>query len=743
MAPACSQTGHNTNLPTKMKIKKGQLILLLVAVLQSAAIFSATAQITKIHNGILVRTGHQQIGLLAAKDAVFCLSLNDSIAPSAIKSVFIDESNKAITPYTVISAAPSYGIKTLYGKLMINTDTKVWSLYDAAGRVIIRNGVYSSTGTSIQITYTAEGLFYGSGNRSSKELEKNQSASSAGNGVADIPYFWNSAGYSAFGVSTNDNNPASWIKVKDKTVLTWKFSGKAANLYLWPAKTMYDGARGYIKLTGRPNLPPRWAFGYLQSQWGWEDSTYIANVLTKFRTHKLPVDAFIFDFEWYTTTPDYSVKKEGKEGYSDFTFNPKLFPHPAKQIAEMKSQGLKFIGIRKPRLGNAAALDTARKNGWLMNPNTDSRDLNFSNAALRKWFEEKTRPMLNAGVDAWWDDEGESYYTCYYWWNTAQRDLLSSARPNYRHFTLNRSFSPGNQRFGYSTWSGDIPSTWPSLAGVPKDLLNFSLAGMYYGSCDIGGFQGTPTKEMLVRWFQAGVFLPIMRSHSNIGTTARFPFLWGNDGEAAMRKALNLRYQLLPYIYSLGHQAYNTGAPIMRPLVMEFPADTTVANMTDEWLVGKGLLAAPILNAGGKRNIYLPDDIWYNYYTGDAIRGPKTIFVDKALDEIPVYIRAGTILPVGPVIQYSEQPSATPLQIHIYPGKNGSFNMVEDDGVSYNYTKGNTRITTYYWNDRTKTLTWKVTGHYSGKNVYKTIKAVLGKEEKNAIIANKGSLSFK
>jgi alpha-glucosidase len=731
-----------------MKIKKGQLILLLIVILQSAASFVATAQIVKTPHGILVKAGGQQVGISVANDAAFCLSLNDSIAPSLIKSVFIDESNEPTAPFTIITAAPLYGIKTAYGKLMINADTKVWSLYDADGQELISDGAYSLTDSSITITHTATGLLYGSGNRSSKQLEKNQSASAVGNGVAGIPYFWNNTGYSSFAVSVSDNKPATWDREKDKATLTWKFVGNAANLYLWPAKTMYVAASGYVKLTGRPKLPPRWAFGYLQSQWGWQDSAYIANVENKFRTHKLPVDAFIFDFEWYTVTPDYAVKNEGKEGFSDFSFNPKLFPHPAKQIAAMKSDGLKFIGIRKPRLGNNLFLDTMRQNGWLSGGKTgrdqfSSRDLNFSNAGLRKWFEEKTRPLLNAGVDAWWDDEGESYYTCYYWWNYAQRDLLASARPNYRHFTINRAFSPGNQRFGYCTWSGDIPSTWPSLADVPKDLLNFSLAGMYYGACDIGGFQGTPTKEMLVRWFQAGVFFPIMRSHSNIGTTARFPFLWGDDGEAAMRKALDLRYELLPYMYSLGHEAYTTGAPIMRPLVMEFPADTTVANMNDEWLVGKGLLAAPVLNEGGKRSIYLPADKWYDYHTGGVIIGPKTIAVDKAMDEIPVYVRAGTILPVGPVIQYSEQRSATPLEICIYPGKNGSLKMVEDDGTSYNYTKGNTRTTAYYWNDRTKTLTWKVSGPYTGKNVYRIIKVVLGKKEKLATVGQKGSVVFK
>ncbi|BAU52940.1 glycoside hydrolase family 31 protein [Mucilaginibacter gotjawali] len=726
-----------------MKNKKVQLILMLIAIIQAATVFFANAQITKIPHGILVKAGGKQIGLTTANDAAFCLSLNDSIALSAIKSVFIDNSNKAAAQFTVISAAPSYGIKTPYGKLMINTGTGTWSLYDAAGRVLIPDGAYSTNGNTVQITYSTKGMLYGSGNRTSKELEKNESASTVWNGAADIPYFWNSLGYSAFGVSANDDKPTTWNRAKGKTDLTWKFTGKEANLYLWPAKTIYDGASGYVKLTGRPKLPPRWAFGYLQSQWGWADSTYVANVATKFRTHTLPVDAFIFDFEWYTTTPDYSLGRDGKVGFTDFTFNPKVFPSPARQIADLKSQGIKFIGIRKPRLGSTTLLDTARKNGWLISPKTDNRDLNYSNSGLRKWYDEKNRPLIKAGVDAWWDDEGESYYTCYYWWNTAQYDLLASARPNYRHFTLNRAFSPGTQRLGYCTWSGDIPSTWPSLAEVPMDLLNFSLAGMYYGSCDIGGFQGTPTKEMLVRWFQAGVFLPIMRSHSNIGTTARFPYLWGTDGEAAMRKALDLRYQLLPYIYSLGHEAYTTGAPIMRPLVMEFPADTTVANMRDEWLVGKGLLAAPVLNEGGKRTIYLPNDTWFNYYTGEVIRGPKTISVDKALDEIPVYVRAGTILPIGPVVQYSEQTSATPLEIHIYPGKNGTFKMVEDDGVSYNYTKGNTRTTTYSWNDATKTLSWKVSGAYAGKNVYKSIKAVLGKAEKTALVGNTGSLVFK
>ncbi len=713
-------------------------MLLLLFAIQAATFITTNAQVTKTSSGIIVNAGGHRVGLFTTNNAAFCLSLH-AATPLLIKSTFI-EIQRTSSPYTVISAPPLYGIKTAFGQITINATTGTWSLYDAKGQPLIQDGTYRFTDTSVEINHTTQGVLYGSGNISSKDLKKNQSASAVGNGVAGIPYLWNNTGYSAFGVSNNDNTPATWTNTHQQ--LTWKFPSKAANLYLWPASTIYEGANGYVKLTGKPKLPPRWAFGYLQSQWGWEDSTYISNVLTKFRTHHLPVDAFIFDFEWYTTTPDYSVGKAGKEGYNDFSFNPKLFPRPAKQIADMKAQGVKFIGIRKPRLGNDKRLDTARQNGWLNNPDTDSRDLNFSNANLRKWFEARTKPMLQTGVDAWWDDEGESYYTCYYWWNTAQYHLLSAVRPNYRHFTINRAFSPGNQRFGYCTWDGDIQSSWSSLADVPKDLLNFSLAGMYYGACDIGGFHGTPEKETLVRWFQAGVFFPIMRSHSDLGTTARFPFLWGNDGEAAMRKALELRYQLLPYIYSLGHEAYSTGAPVMRPLVMEFPTDTTVANMTDEWLLGKGLLAAPLLNPGGKRNVYLPAGTWYDYFNGDVIAGPKTIAVDKQLDEIPVYVRAGTILPISPVVQYSEQTTTAPLEMHIYPGKNGQFKMVEDDGTSYNYIKGAIRTTMFSWDDTTKTFSWEVSGAYAGKNVYKTMKVVVGKEEQRAAIGKAGKLTF-
>jgi alpha-glucosidase len=718
------------------------LIFRIALLLLSVPFVNTMAQFTALQYGIKINVGGQWVELAVAKKDAFRFSASSKESKVPIPSIFLDQEDTVSSPFTVVSKSPLYGIKTSYGKLMVNVKTKIWSLYDAGGNALISNGTFHSTDSAQILSSRMAGkeLFYGSGNLSTKSLIKTYSKSATGNGTADLPYFWSTKGYGMLGVTGNDDIPAQWSS--SEGMVKWTFSGSTSDLYLWPARTFYDNANILVQLTGRPKLPPRWAFGYLQSQWGWLDRAYIEDALKKFRIHKLPVDAFIFDFEWYTVIPDYTLKKDGQEDFSDFTFNPKLFPEPAKQIADYHREGIKVIGIRKPRLGNSASLTFARKKGWLAKPETDSRDLNFRIDSLRHWYALQNIPLLDIGIDAWWDDEGESYYSCYYWWNKAQIELRSKVRPNDRHFSINRSFSLGNQRLGYCTWNGDIYSTWQYLQETPADLLNFSLSGMCYGSCDIGGFHGTPAKEVLVRWFEAGVFFPIMRAHSDIMTTPHFPWLWDADGEDAIRKALNLRYRLFPFIYSLGHEAYRNGAPIMRPLMMEFPNDTAVANLTNEWLLGKGLLAAPLLNEGGQRNVYLPEDLWYEFETGKAIKGPVRFAITKKLDEIPVYVRAGTILPFGPVVQYTDQDTVAQLEIRIYPGHDGTFTMTEDDNKSYDYTSGKVRTTTYTWKDASRKLSWKVNGNFSNAHVFRSVKAVLPDKVLTADIGKEGSLIF-
>ena len=693
-----------------------------------------------VPGGIVVNVDSHKVLITVSGDNAFRLGLREqSGSNEAIASIFLDSDSTNQAEYKVLSEGNSYGIKTSYGRLQIALDNKVWSLWRTDKDCLISEGVITFSDTLQQFGFADEGRFFGAGNYSSKDLTKECSSSKMGNGKTDIPYLWNDEGYSLFGVTENDDKPATWAS-NGKGDLQWNFKGKSADLYMWPAKDIYKATSGLMNLTGRAKLPPKWAFGFLQSRWGWQDRRYVENTVRNFREKKLPVDAFIYDFEWYTPLPDYAVGEGGVANYSDFSFNPKLFPEPEEQIKDYHQKGIKFIGIRKPRLGDSTRLIRAHKKNWITNSDYNNRDMDFRNPDLRDWYIEQSTPLLKSGIDAWWNDEGEAYYSCYYWWNKAEYDMLAKVRPGARHFSINRSFSPGNQRLGYCTWNGDIQSGWVNLQETPADLLNWSLSGMFYGSCDIGGFGSKdPDKEIVVRWFQAGVFFPIMRAHSNIFVTPHFPWLWD---EAAIRKALNLRYQLLPFIYSLGLDAYYTGQPIMRPLVMEFPNDEHVVNMTNQWLLGNGLMAAPLLNAGGKRQVYLPDAIWYNFFTGEQIAGGQTLDVEAAWDEIPVFVRAGTILPLGPVVQNTEERPDSSLEIRVYPGSDGSFTLMEDDGKSYDYIDGKICKTVFNWDDKSKVLSWSITDTYAGDDVYKQINVVVGKEEQAANLKRDGKLAF-
>jgi alpha-glucosidase len=303
------------------------------------------------------------------------------------------------------------------------------------------------------------------------------------------------------------------------------------------------------------------------------------------------------------------------------------------------------------------------------------------------------------------------------------------------------------QRFGAAMWTGDIDGNWPTLARTPGELLSLGLSGMPYTTCDIGGFGGKAPAELVVRWMEAGVFFPLMRSHSTRGDMPHFPWLYGKEAEDAIRQALDLRYRLLPYYYSLAHETAETGLPIMRPLVMEYPHDPTVAAITDEWLMGDGLLAAPVLAAGGKRTVHLPKDTWYRLGSSERIVGPTDIPVNAKLDEIPVYVRAGTILPLGPVLQYTGQPTQEPLEMQVYPGNDGSFILVEDDGTTTGYKMGAERQTLFGWDDAKQQLSWRVANGYSGDNVFKSMKVVLfsaaGQKSKTVELGQDGVIDFK
>jgi alpha-glucosidase len=250
---------------------------------------------------------------------------------------------------------------------------------------------------------------------------------------------------------------------------------------------------------------------------------------------------------------------------------------------------------------------------------------------------------------------------------------------------------------------------------------------------------------MLSRWMEAGVFFPIMRAHSDKKFTAHFPWLYGPDAQTAMTKAIDLRYRLIPYYYSLAWQTHETGVPMMRPLLMEFPDDAKLADLSDQWLMGSGLMAAPVMQEGAtSRSIYLPKDKWFPFEGTAAVDGGQTLNVNAKLDEIPVYVRAGTILPLGPVVQNTAAMPGGPLDMQIYPGKDATFTLVEDDGESVQYLKGSFRKTTFTWNDSTRELSWTREGDYAGPHAFAQMSVTLfdpaGKKNIAAALDAKGSV---
>jgi len=724
----------------------------LASFLLSVAAATAQENVQTNENGIVATIGPARVEIAPAAAGTFRLSVGYDGAAPAQSSFLAPVDRSSRVGWHAARDGAFVGVRTEAGRLLVNPHTGEWTLENAKGEPVIPKGnigtletVTNAPGSRVTIALGAAAKkftgVYGCGNEHAT-LAQTESRTHVDNGIASVPYYWSPGGYCVLAIGADDNRPATWRAAANTGAITWSVPGKSGDLYLAPAETLREATMHYADWAGHPPVPPRWAFGYLQSRWGWKNRAYIEDTLKQFIDKKIPVDAFIYDFEWYTTMPDYEVPAPGLANFSDFNWNTNLFPEPAQQIADYKSNGVHCVVIRKPRLGNATNLAFIRAQGWDLagiDPKRadkfDSRDVNYRNPDFRRWYVERTTNLLAQGIDGWWNDEGEASYTTYYYWNLAEQEVLDQTAPDRRLWTINRAFSPGVQRLGAGAWTGDIRTSWKTLLNTPTSLLNWGLAGMAYSGCDIGGYDGPePDGEMLSRWMEAGVFFPIMRSHSAHERIPRFPWLRGPEAESAIRKAIELRYRLFPYYYSLAHEAQATGLPIMRPLIMEFPRDREAANISDQWLMGESLMAAPVLQAGGERSVYFPAGSWRQFDTNTVMPGTRTGRVRAALDEIPLYVRGGSILPLAPPIQHLSDLPGGSLELQVYPGKDAAFTMVEDDGATTAYLTGGTRRTTFRWDDGAHRLTWRIDGPYAGKDIFTMMRVVvLDKSGGNAV----------
>lgn len=539
----------------------------------------------------------------------------------------------------------------------------------------------------------------------------------------------------------------------------WWASGQAADWYLAPVSDGKAMIKSLWLLTGSPAVPPKFAFGFMATYWGYDDMQEVVNNMTAFRSGAYPIDSFIMDYDWFGPDPCGSAGQQGGLNCGDFGYSPKMFGNntftingktvltsgAAELFALFRSSALsmRFAGIRKPRSYSNVALSV--KNGWLL-PDEDAvgaggNNWNFSVPEFSAWYTQNHLHFLQDGVDFWWNDEGETQWFTYLWQAQAQAAMVDAVRPGQRKFTINRSFQLGMQTLAASTWTGDNQDC------AHENVLVSILSGQPYVSCDMKA----PSATGLVRQYQNSVLLPIMRVHAMHGVP-RFPFLWcgshsvGPGGTPehcdAFRQALNTRYALIPFLYSLAHRAHTEQLPIAHPASFEFPEEPSSAvkrgpTKPEQYMVGGVLL--PSRNAAISADdtdvdenttiTHLPKGGWWKFNfnsTGPAelVDGGRTLVEQVTLAEFPIYVRQGALIPMNSErVDHTGQLGGG-LLLHIYSGASGSFTLVEDDGVTEAYKAEATRATAFDWDTLTNTLTWTVTGGVFS-NQYTAMDAVL------------------
>ena len=477
-----------------------------------------------------------------------------------------------------------------------------------------------------------------------------------------------------------------------------------------PASIMAE----YARLTGYPEMPPLWSLGYQQSHRTLGSREEILAEARTFREKKLPCDTMIFLGTGFCPSGWNTAN-------GSFAWNPRVFPDPKEIVDEFHKEHFRVV--------LHSVIWTPTLQGSVHDPCRVDRFDEGQAGCL--W--DAHRKVFSLGVDGWWPDEGDPLNIesrlvrnrMYY--EGAQMD-----RPNERPFALHRNGYAGMQRYAAFLWSGDVFSTWETLRTHIPIAVNTGLSGIPYWGTDIGGFVPTKelTGELYVRWFQFGAFCPLFRSH---GRTWKLRLPWGwNTGELGVsevaayrdgaadpdpeelhnaavepicRQYLELRYRLMPYLYTAVREAHDSGLPVMRGLWLHYPDDPAAVARGDEYLWGRDMLVAPVVEKGAsERKLYLPRGAWYDFWAREKLEGGREISRPVDLATTPLYVRAGAVIPMGPVRQYTEEKVDGPLTLWVYPGSDGAFTLYEDDGKTFNYRRGDVMRLQSTWSDRDRTL---------------------------------------
>jgi Alpha-glucosidases, family 31 of glycosyl hydrolases len=521
-------------------------------------------------------------------------------------------------------------------------------------------------------------------------------------------------------------NSASLTYVDNRFPLSLNFesmAGDQIDYYVIYGPEMDQIIHQYRAMTGHTPLLPQWSYGLFQSKDRYVSQAEMLDVASQYRARHIPMDGLVQDWYWWT-----------KGGEGDPVFNSNYTDVPAELKTLHDEHVHAMISVWGLMDDTAKNYQEIRRRGFEINDthvydptNPDGRDYYWNNLAGK---------LFAQGWDAFWLDSAEPEehwphmgdailqnkqlhigsgleYTNIFPFahNLGVQDHWKQTTQEKRVFLLTRSAFIGQQRVGATVWSGDVYQSWWALQHQVPAGLNFALSGYPYWTTDIGGyhpisagsFNKPEYQELYARWFEYGAFCPIFRTHGHRDHNE----LWIYDKVYPTLLSIDkLRYRLFPYVYSLAWQVTTADSTIQRPLIMDFRADPETWNIGDEFLFGPSILVSPVLKEHAtERSVYFPaGGTWYDFWTGEKVSGGKSLNVSAPIERIPLDVRVGSIIPLGPEIEYARQ-AADPIELRIYPGKDGDFTLYEDEGDSYRYESGAHATIAIHWNDAARTLT--------------------------------------
>ncbi len=574
--------------------------------------------------------------------------------------------------------------------------------------------------------------FYGTGERGTSLDKRGQQFESYNTQVPgystplatmnlNVPLLTTTNGYALF----VDNIFKGRFDLGSSNPATFSYSAAGGELswYFIAAKTIPEQLEKYTWLTGRQPLPPRWVFGFIQSKNRYENELEARALVRTMRDKQIPCDAVVLDLKWF-------------DAMGDVSWNESAWPHHEKMVTDFLLQGIKTILITEPYIIQPSVNFTeADANGYLAKDSAghaflldewwscggrcSASLLDITNPAAQLWWWRKHPSAFGTHAAGIWTDLGEperhpegmnhylgsaeKIHNIYnLLWAKTVFDGFTRLHPDERVVNISRSGFAGIQRYGVLPWSGDVARSFAGLQVQMPMLLNMGMSGLAYHNSDIGGYSRmATTPELYIRWMQYGVFCPIARAHGAGETVRGFPtepWQFGTEAETICRDYIRLRYRLLPYIYTMAHRNYESGLPLARPLFWLDPGESTLLNESSSYMWGDAFLVSPVVKAEQRvQEVRLPRGTWINYWTGDAVTGGRVVSVAAPLDRLPLFVKAGSIIPMAPAMNYTDEHAIDTLTVRMYPFDSGptSYSLYEDDGRTREYQSSRHSSTTF------------------------------------------------